>query len=48
MKHSCPLTIMQSKEQKVNQAINVGLSIPEYPVFIQSFSWNKQICLNTY
>lgn len=27
MKLSCPLTIMQSKEQKVNQAINLLLSI---------------------
>lgn len=27
MKLSCPLTIMQSKEQKVNQAINLVSSI---------------------
>lgn len=27
MKLPCPLTIMQSKEQKVNRAINLGLSV---------------------
>lgn len=27
MKLSSPLTVMQSKEQKVNQAINLALSI---------------------
>lgn len=45
MKLSCPLTIMQSKEQKVNQAINLVSSILYSEFYLE---WTYLICLYSY